>query len=227
MKYIKEGEVMCLLKLENVSYVSEGKKILDNISIEISKGDFISVVGSSGSGKSTFFKLCAHLISPSEGNISYNNKSFYDYNPTELRKSIAYCFQNPYLFGDTVMDNLKFPFEIRNEKADAGRIKFLLESFSLNNSILNEKVQKLSGGEKQRVSLIRTLLFKPEILLLDEVTSALDVDNTAIVEEAIKRLNSEGITIMWITHNPEQSKRCSNKILTIENGEIKKFETQL
>lgn len=215
---------MSLLKLEKVSYISDGKKILDNINIEVSKGDFISVVGSSGSGKSTFFKLCAHLISPTEGNITYNKKSIFDYNPIELRRAIAYCFQNPYLFGDTVIDNLSFPYEIRNEKADNKRIEFLLDKFSLNNAILNEEVKKLSGGEKQRISLIRTLLFKPEILLLDEVTSALDVDNTLIVEEVIRSLNKEGITVMWITHNPEQSKRYANKILTMENGKIRNLE---
>lgn len=82
----------------------------------------------------------------------------------------------------------------------------------------------LSGGEKQRIALIRNLLFKPEILLLDEVTSALDMENTEIVEDAISKLNKEGVTIVWVTHNLEQSRRNGNRIVTIENGEIKSEE---
>ncbi|MBC2580604.1 ATP-binding cassette domain-containing protein [Clostridium sp. DJ247] len=215
---------MSLLNFEKVSYINENKTILKDISININYGDFISVVGPSGSGKSTFLKLCSQLISPTEGNIIFKNKSYMEYNPIEWRRSIAYCFQTPYLFGDTVMDNLNFPYSIRNTKADLKRIQELLLIFRVNEDCLNKKVRNLSGGEKQRIALIRTLLFKPEILLLDEVTSALDVENTQVVENVIQSLNKEGITILWITHNPEQSKKYANKILSIENGKIKSLE---
>lgn len=215
---------MSLLELQKVSYIDDGKTILKDISIAIEAGDFISVVGPSGSGKSTFFKLCSNLVNFTEGTMIYKNKPYTEYNPTEWRKNIAYCFQTPCLFGKTVMDNLKFPYLIRNTKVDLERIKKLLLSFSLDEEYLNKEVQNLSGGEKQRIALIRTLLFKPEILLLDEVTSALDVDNTLIVEDVIHSLNKEGICILWITHNPEQSRRYANKILTMENGQIKSVE---
>ena len=89
---------------------------------------------------------------------------------------------------------------------------------------LNRDVRNLSGGEKQRIALIRSLLFMPEILLLDEITSALDVDNAIIVENVIASLNNEGTTVLWITHNPEQSRKYANKVLVIETGEIKSWE---
>ncbi len=89
---------------------------------------------------------------------------------------------------------------------------------------LAKEVKNLSGGEKQRLSLIRSLLFKPEILLLDEITAALDVENTKIVEKVIKSLNNEGITVLWVTHNPEQSRKLANKRITIENGRVKNIE---
>jgi putative ABC transport system ATP-binding protein len=89
---------------------------------------------------------------------------------------------------------------------------------------LSKDVKNLSGGEKQRIALIRSLIFKPEILLLDEVTSALDVDNTVIVENVILTMHQEGTTILWITHNPEQSKKYSNKLLSLEAGKIKSME---
>lgn len=96
--------------------------------------------------------------------------------------------------------------------------------FKFSEDYLKRKVRDLSGGEKQRIALIRTLIFKPDILLLDEVTSALDVDNTLIVEDVIQSLNEKGITILWITHNLEQSKKYANKILSIEKGKIKSLE---
>lgn len=100
---------MSLLEFQNVSFENNNKTILKNISLSVEGGDFISVVGPSGSGKSTILKLCSNLISPTQGNILFNGKNFMDYNPVDLRKSIAYCFQTPHLFGDKVMDNIKYP----------------------------------------------------------------------------------------------------------------------
>lgn len=215
---------MSLLEFQNVSFDNDGKTILNNISVSIGPGAFISIVGPSGSGKSTFLKLCSHLISPTKGNIAFKGKNFTDYNPTELRKSIAYCFQTPYLFGDTVAENINFPFSIRNVKPDPKRVNELFSAFHMATDFLNKDVKNLSGGEKQRIALIRSLLFKPEILLLDEITSALDVDNTKIAENVIASLNKEGITVLWVTHNPEQSRKHANRVLTIEAGGIKSLE---
>ena len=215
---------MSLLEFQNVSFYNDDKTILKNLSLNIDKGDFISIIGPSGSGKSTFLKLCSHLISPTNGDIIFKNKNFMDYSPTELRKSIAYSFQTPYLFGDTVMENINFPFSIRSLIPDPKRVCDLFSMFHMETDYLNRDVKNLSGGEKQRIALIRSLLFIPEILLLDEVTSALDVDNSIIVENVITSLNKEGTTVLWITHNPEQSRKYANKILGIETGEIKSWE---
>lgn len=85
-------------------------------------------------------------------------------------------------------------------------------------------MQNLSGGEKQRIALIRSMLFVPKILLLDEITSSLDVDNTLIVERVIASLNEEGTTILWVTHNPEQSRKYANRVLKLASGKIKSFK---
>lgn len=224
-KYLKiGGNILALLEFQNVFFVNDDKTILRDMTIDINPGDYISIVGPSGSGKSTFLKLCCHLISPTEGKITYKGKSIMEHNPTELRKNIAYCFQTPYLFGETVLDNISFPYSIRGMKTDLKRAEELLILFNLDNDYLNKDVKNLSGGEKQRIALIRTLLFKPEILLLDEVTSALDIDNTVIVENVMKSLNENGTTILWVTHNLQQSRKNANKLLTIESGEIKSLE---
>ena len=215
---------MPVLDFQDVSFVNDDKTILKNVSFVVEAGDFISIVGSSGSGKSTLLKLCSHLISPTGGNIFYKGVSMNEYIPTELRKSIAYCSQLPYLFGNSVKENLDFPFSIRNMPFNESRVKELFSLFNIPFTFLNADVQNLSGGEKQRVSLVRTLLFLPEVLLLDEVTSALDSENTRMAEDAISSLNNEGITVLWITHDPEQSQKYANKIITLEAGEIKSLE---
>lgn len=215
---------MCILKLSGVSFLDKTKYILKNISLEINKGDFVSIVGPSGSGKSTLLKLCSTLISPQMGDIFFEKKNFKEYDPINLRKKICYCFQIPYLFGNTVLDNLKFPYIVHNEDFDNKRINELFNSFHMDNSFINKEVNNLSGGEKQRIALIRSLIFRPDILLLDEITSALDKDNALIVEDVINKANKNGLTIIWVTHSEEQSKKYANKLITIENGTLKSME---
>lgn len=215
---------MSLLEFYNVSFKNCDELIINNLSIKIKSGDFISIVGPSGSGKSTFLKLCNHLYSPSKGKILFKGTNLADLDPTDLRKSICYCFQTPYLFGRSVLDNVTFPFKVRNMSADTNKVNDLFDLFNMNKDFLHKDISNLSGGEKQRIALIRSLIFKPEILLLDEVTSALDVDNTKIVEDVISKLNKEGMTILWITHNPVQSRKYANKIATIEKGSLKSLE---
>lgn len=215
---------MSILNFNNVNFTNVEKTILKDINFEIEKGDYVTIVGPSGSGKSTLLKLCNNLISPSEGSIYYNNKNIMEYNPVDLRKDISYCLQIPHLFGETVMDNLSFPFKIRNSKINMDKIQELTYKFKIREDILNEKIINLSGGENQRISLMRTLMHTPNILLLDEVTSSLDAENTSIVEDIIKDLNHNGVTILWITHNMEQSFKYANKRINLNSGQLKELE---
>jgi putative ABC transport system ATP-binding protein len=215
---------LALLEFYNVSYKSDDRFIINDLTVNIKSGDFISIVGPSGSGKSTFLKLCSHLYSPCKGKILFKGQDIMECNPTDLRKTICYCFQTPYLFGRTVMDNIEFPFKIRNIQIDINKINQLFYLFNMDKEFLHKEITNLSGGEKQRIALIRSLIFKPEVLLLDEVTSALDIDNTKIVEDVVNKLNKEGMTILWITHNPIQSRKYASRIITIENGLLKSLE---
>lgn len=215
---------MNILNIENLTFKDKDNIIIDDICLDVDKGDCISIIGESGGGKSTFLRLLADLISPSKGEIKYIGKNYLSYDPIELRRKISYCTQLPYLFGNTVKENLEFPFKIRKKEVDKNRIKELLEVFNLDETYLSKDINSLSGGEKQRISLIRNLIFIPDILLLDETTSALDDDNAIIVEKYIKKLNESGVTIIWVTHNDEQSKRIFNKRIVMENGKIEKVE---
>lgn len=214
---------MPLLEFKNISYQKDKTKILEDLSLKVEEGDFISIVGQSGSGKSTFLRLAANLISPSQGQILYNNKDYKYYEPTVLRKEISLCSQSPALFGDTVGDNIAFPFLIRKEEVDRKKVEKLFSSLNLPLSYLEKDTKSLSSGEKQRIALIRNLLYRPKILLLDEVTSALDRENGKIVEDLLSSLNQE-LTILWITHNQDQGRLYPNKILNIGQGKIAKLQ---
>ncbi|MGL6174553.1 MAG: ABC transporter ATP-binding protein [Cellulosilyticaceae bacterium] len=211
---------MSILSIKGVCYEAEHTKILENICLEIKQGECISLIGASGSGKSTLLKICADLIPLTKGTLAYKDKDYQAYNPLELRKKISYCVQLPYLFGDTVYDNLAFPFEVRKEKPNEEKMLEILEAFNLDKGFLHKHINSLSGGEKQRIAIARNLIYRPEILLLDEATSALDPDTANRVEAYIAELNQQGTTIIWITHNLEQSQGIFHKRVTMENGKI-------
>ena len=194
-----------ILEVKHLSFSVGEKEILKDISFKIQKGDFLTIKGPSGSGKSTLLKLLAAIMNPSTGEIIYKGKPLSEYEITDYRKEVSYTFQNAALFGTTVADNLMFPYEIRNEPFDRDRAIALLDKVMLSEQYLDQKITELSGGEKQRVALIRNVLFTPEVLLLDEVTSALDAENRKVISGAILRLNRENkITVLWVTHNTDE-----------------------
>lgn len=210
-----------IIKTDQLSYSANDKNILKNISFQVKEGDLITISGPSGSGKSTLLKLIANMIRPTSGDIYFNDKKIDLYLSTDYRKEVSYFFQNPVLFGETVRDNLTFPYEIRNLSFDETKAISLLESVKLTSDYLNKSIDSLSGGEKQRIAFVRNLLFQPKVLLLDEVTSALDHENRQIIYNIIHSLNqNKQITILWVTHNEEEF-LSSNQQLIIDNGTIK------
>lgn len=215
---------MKILEVKDITYRANNTQILKGISLDINNGDCVSIVGSSGSGKSTLLKLCSDLIPLESGEILYKGKNYNNYDSLELRREISYCVQSAYLFGETVYDNLEFPFIVRNENVNEGRINDLLRMFNLDKSFLKKDINSLSGGEKQRISLIRNLIYTPEVLLLDEATSALDEDNVKIVEKIINDINNKGVTVIWITHSLEQSQNIFNRRIIMKDGRILKEE---
>ncbi|EKT57329.1 putative ABC transporter ATP-binding protein YbbL [Providencia sneebia DSM 19967] len=152
--------------------------------------------------KSTLLKIIASLLSPSSGRILYKQADYTTIPPEEYRKEVSYCTQTPTLFGTTVYDNLTFPYQLRKIAFNKKKILQDLEYFSLPDTILEKNINELSGGEKQRISLIRNLQFLPSILLLDEITSALDEDNKIKVNNLIHQLATKNnIAILWVTHD--------------------------
>ena len=212
---------MAILELENIAYQANQKQILQNISFEVEEKAFLTLIGPSGAGKSTILKLIANLINPNHGKILFNGKDIMKIAPLIYRRNVSYCFQQPSLFGEKVSDNLSFPYEIRNLKVDQERVYQLLRDVNLGAEYLDKDINSLSGGEKQRIALIRNLLFLPEVLLLDEVTTGLDQASKEIVHHLIEQVHRKDVTIIQVTHDQSEIESAQH-IVRIEKGGILK-----
>lgn len=204
-----------LLQLKDIGYTIDGKTILDNVQINLQAGDFKLITGPSGCGKSTLLKIVASLISPTQGSITFKGKDINTILPETYRQQVSYCTQTPALFSTTVYDNLAFPYQIRKLPFNKDKIISDLNYFSLHETILEKGINELSGGEKQRISLIRNLQFLPQILLLDEITSALDEENKIKVNEFIHHLTTDKKTgVLWVTHDQDEISH-TNEVITL------------
>ncbi|MGX7393820.1 ABC transporter ATP-binding protein [Carnobacterium mobile] len=208
-----------IINLTQLGFEVKDQTILKGIDFFVEKGEFVTITGPSGSGKSTLLKMIATMLSPTTGIVEYQGKSLTEYDPIEYRKEVSYCFQTAVLFGQTVQENLAFPYIIRNKEFDSKKAIDYLNKVGLDKIYLTKNINELSGGEKQRIALIRSLLITPKVLLLDEVTSALDAKNQQIIKRLIQEMNQkEQITVLWVTHNPAEIS-AANRIIEIVNGE--------
>ena len=200
----------------------KGEYILQNISFKIEPGQKVALVGFSGCGKSTIIKLLERFYEPTKGNIYIDGINIKDYNLLELRKQIGLVGQEPILFRTNIFNNIKYgkldsKQELVVQAAKDASIEYLINS--QNNSVnLSDTKNKISGGEKQRVSIARAFLKNPKILLLDEPTSALDKKNEIEVIDSLDRL-MKGRTTLIVTHRLD-SIINADIILVFENGKL-------
>lgn len=194
-----------MLKTAHVSFQLDEQSIINDVTISFKSGSHTTITGPSGSGKSTLLKILASLLTPTKGKICFKDQDIETLTPENYRMQVSYCFQQPSLFGETVRDNFMFPYEVRKKEFQESHVLNLLKEVKLPESYLDKKITELSGGEKQRVALIRNVIFLPEVLLLDEVTAGLDEESKAIVNNWLLQLNQEkNITLIRVTHDPEE-----------------------
>ena len=163
-------------KIKNVGFSVDGLNILQNISLDIRRDEFVALLGPSGSGKSTLLRMLNCLNSPTSGDIFLDNKSLYEYDITQLRQKVGMVFQSPTMINGTVIENLTLTqnwIKDGETNSESDLIE-ILEQVGLSSAFLNKDARSLSGGEQQRIALARVLLNKPEVLLLDEPTANLD-----------------------------------------------------
>jgi|TARA_B100002051_G_scaffold40328_1_gene34282 ATP-binding cassette subfamily B protein len=198
----------------NFEYV-KNFPVLNNISIDIKKGETSAIVGSTGSGKSTLIKLILRLYDPTSGEIRFDETNIKDIKIESLRNKIGLVSQDIFLFEGTVFENIAYGnLDATNEQVwEAARLaecdKFINLLPNKENTIVGERGQKLSGGQRQRISIARAILKNPEILILDEATSAVDNETEAAIQRSINTLK-KGRTVIAIAH----------RLSTIRNAEI-------
>ncbi|MHC3774729.1 iron efflux ABC transporter ATP-binding subunit FetA [Pantoea agglomerans] len=208
-----------LLDVKDVAFSVGDRHLLKPVSLQLYQGDCVLLTGPSGSGKSTFLKILASLITPTSGQLFFRNSEITTLKAEAYRQQVSYCFQTPQLFGQTVYDNLALPWQIRRQKPQRDKLVAALESVNLSPEMLNKPVEQLSGGEKQRVGLLRNLQFMPEVLLLDEVTSALDEENRLSVLSLINRISAEEkVAVVRISHDVNDIQQAE-QVLRLEPPE--------
>jgi polar amino acid transport system ATP-binding protein len=205
-----------MIKIVNLTKKYVDTKVLDDISYSFANGKVYSIIGCSGSGKSTFLKCLANLEGIDQGEIRYGNIE---------KNKIGFIFQNFNLFNNmTILDNIIYApqkvFNIKKEEA-VDYARKLLKKVNLDVSIENKYPNSVSGGQRQRVAIARTLCMKPKIILYDEPTSALDPENTAEVLTVIKDLSkSKDLLSIIVTHHMKFAESISDKIIFFESGKI-------
>lgn len=219
-----------MLKVKNLNKSFNNKKILKNITFNVEKGDRLAIIGPSGCGKSTCLRCLNMLETPDSGNIIFDNINLMNNKNklSEIRRHIGMVFQSFNLFLNlTVLENIILAptkLKIMNKVEAIKEAKELLKRFNLIDKI-NNYPKELSGGEKQRVAIIRTLIMKPKIILFDEPTSALDPEMVNEVEDVIKTIAFEGMTMIIVSHEMKFIKNVATKVMFLKDGSILEYGT--
>ncbi len=211
-----------LLHIEIKRLYYQDKELLRDINLNVESGERILIVGATGLGKSSLLHTLNLMNQSYEGKILFEGQDLLSYHPHVLRSRICMVMQEPYLGHGSVQEVLDEPLSYsalkrKDYEHRESRISELLENFKLSREYLTKNAEQLSGGEKQRIALIRTLMLDPQILLLDEITSALDQKTSGIISNCIFE-NYPG-TVIAISHDPLWQERW-NRIWSLGNGSL-------
>ena len=222
---------MSLLELKGVSrnYLinkKEKKYVLKDINISFPDFGLVSVLGKSGCGKSTLLNLIGKLDNPSEGTIYYKNENIAKFKEKKLtafrKKEVSYIFQHYHLLeNQTALYNIMLPSLLNGDSYSAakGKVLSMIGKFSIPSNLLEKKCSKLSGGEKERIAILRAFINEPRVILADEPTGALDKDNGLLVMESLKEASKKSLVIL-VTHNEELAKQYSDRIIHMKDGRV-------
>jgi osmoprotectant transport system ATP-binding protein len=225
----KRGEQF-MIKFQKVSKKYLDQEVLSHFELTINQGEFFVLVGPSGSGKTTTLKMLNRLIEPTNGDIYFNDTRLIDYPLKELRLRMGYVLQQIALFPNlTVAENIELIPEMKNWPKDKRRARTieLLEKVNLAPAeYLQRKPAELSGGEQQRIGILRAIAAKPDVILMDEPFSALDPISRSQLQMLIKELHGElASTIVFVTHDMNEAILLGDRICVMKDGEIIQVDT--
>ena len=214
-----------MIEYKNVVLRYTDTDILKDVNLHIEDGEFMVLVGPSGSGKTTMVKMINRLLEPTDGNIYMDGKRIKDYDERELRLSTGYVLQAIALFPNlTVAENIALIPEMKGwgKERVASKTVELLEKVGLPASdYADRKPHELSGGEQQRIGIVRAIIAEPKILLMDEPFSALDAISRKQLQALTKDLHKEfGMTTIFVTHDTDEALKLGDRIAVLQEGEI-------
>lgn len=217
MQDVKKLEILNLCK----EYDSEDS-VIKNISFDVFNGEFLSILGSSGCGKTTILRMLIGVLAPTSGKILKDGKNITNMHPSG--RGMGIVFQNYALFENmTVFMNVAYALKIRKISDYKEQTEDILKRLGLE-ELRDKKPAELSGGQQQRVAIARTMALKPDIILFDEPLSALDVSTRLLLRKEIKKLQKEyGITMVYVTHDQEEAFAMSDRIMVMKDGEIQQI----
>lgn len=213
------------IKLEDISMSYGNNLILNKFNLNINKGEFLTIIGSSGSGKTTVLKLINGLLKPKEGQVKVKGNDISKVDQVNLRRSIGYVIQGVGLFPHmNVKKNISYVLNLlknHNKKEIEEKAKGLIKVVGLNEEMLERYPSELSGGEKQRVGIARALASSPDILLMDEPFGAVDEITRRLLQEELLRIYKElNVTIVFITHDIKEALKLGSKVLVMDKGKV-------
>lgn len=214
-----------VVRTEDLTRVVDGTPLVDGVSMDVYRGDVLAIVGPSGAGKSSLLRMINRLDEPSSGRVLLDGKDTRELDTRQLRVRVGMVLQTAFLFPGTVAENIRFGPAQRDVELDDEAVNQLLGRVRLA-GYADRKVDRLSGGEAQRVSLARTLANQPEVMLLDEPTSSLDEDTEREVEQLICDVLAGGdFTCLIVTHDSDQARRMATRVAEMDGGRLVRVGT--
>ena len=215
-----------IIKIEHVSKVFDGKEVLKDVSLDIKRGEFVTILGPSGCGKTTLLRMIAGFEKSTQGQILLNGRDVTDLPP--YKRPLNTVFQRYALFPHlNVYENVAFSLQIKHVKVSE-MDKRVMEALKLvgMEHYSERDVTKLSGGQQQRVAIARAVVNKPQVLLLDEPLSALDMKLRKEMQLELLRMHKElGITFIFVTHDQEEALTMSDTVVVLNDGLIQQMGT--
>jgi putative ABC transport system ATP-binding protein len=217
------GDGRYKLEVRGLTLGLGGKRVLESVDVGIQEGEAFCILGASGAGKSMLLRTLVRLHEATEGEVLLDGSTICDLEPSDLRRKVGLVQQSPAMLEGTVEDNLMFGLQLSGvpEEEVRRRIAEAMRGASLDPTFLGRRAEKLSGGERQRVAIARAYALRPEVLLLDEPTAALDPRTTREVERAILGLKeASNLTMVIVTHDIDQARRLGDRTILLRHGRV-------
>ena len=226
----KEQTPDAIVRFERVSLSYGENQVLKDFSLEVPRGQCLTIIGSSGCGKTTMLKMINGLLTPDTGRILVDGQDISQTDLTRLRRGIGYAIQNVGLFPHmTVRQNIAYVPSLSKQwdkETERRQVAELLKNVGLEEAMADRYPSELSGGQKQRVGIARALAAKPSLMLMDEPFGAVDSITRKGLQKELKRLHKElGLTILFVTHDIREAMALGDRILIMEAGKILRLDS--